>query len=187
MIFEGDPLVNLEEITRDLIRGLPSQLSDPYAPDKSWTQAVLGGLCDLETGRGFYVCCHSYKDHCTPTQGEWLLDVVWMIAKEWKIALAAESEWGGLAAVEEDFGKLLSIKARHKLFLFATKNHQPETTLKQLEANMVAYPYHLAGEEYMLLEITAPGAFRYRFEVPHDGRLEAVRFQQLGEPLAWPW
>jgi hypothetical protein len=38
--------------------------------------------------RDLMVCCHDSKD-----QGEWLLDVIWMVKKENKIVLAVESEW----------------------------------------------------------------------------------------------
>ncbi len=59
--------------------------------------------------------------------------------------------------------------------------------MRQLESNMQAYPYHLTGEEYMALEVTAPGAYRYRFQVPSDGHLDTVSFTPISEPLRWPW
>src|SRR5258708_478963 len=111
-----------------------------------------------------------------------------MVAKEHKIVLAVESEWGKLPAIEDDFDKLVSIKARRKLLLFCTSNHKgADVIVKKLESNMRDYPYHLAGEEYMLLEVTAPGAFRYYFRVPSDGRRADVSFESVGSALPWPW
>jgi hypothetical protein len=132
--------------------------------------------------RGLMVC------HGSQDQGEWLLDVIWMVAKEHKTVLAVEPEWGGLPQVEDDFDKLMSTKSRRKLLLFNTKNHKgAEVVVNKLESNMQAYPYHLAGEEYMLLEVTAPGAFRYYFRVPNDGPQDGVTFEAVGSPIPWPW
>ena len=111
-----------------------------------------------------------------------------MVAKEHKIVLAVESEWGNLRAIEDDFDKLMSIKARRKLLLFSTKNHTgADTIVDRIESNMRAFPYHLIGEEYMLLEVTASDAFRYYFKVQGNGHLDDVTFQAVGKPLHWPW
>lgn len=178
------PGVSLDTISRELISGLPHELSDPYAPDKPWTEAVRDGLQRMGKDRGLLVFCHG-----SPDQGEWLLDLIWMNAKDWRIELAVESEWSTLpAAIEDDFGKLMSIKARRKLMLFNTRNHiGADRIMERIKSAMLSYPYHLAGEEYMALEVTAPGAFRYYLEVPSDGRLESATFNQMGTPLPWPW
>jgi len=117
-----------------------------------------------------------------------LLDAVWMVAKERRIVLAVESEWGRSILVEDDFDKLMSIKAPRKLMLFSTNDHRgADKIVDKLASNMQAYPYHLAGEEYMLLEVTAPGAFRYYFKVPADGLQDDVTFESCGPPLPWRW
>jgi hypothetical protein len=184
MIFEDtDSTPTLDEISRELIQGLPSELSGPYMPDKPWTKAVTDQLCKMGRVRGMLACGHG-----SPDQGEWLLDVVWIPWGRHEVVLAVESQWGKLPAIEDDFDKLMSIKARRKLLLFSTRKHKgAEDIVQRLESNMQAYPYHLAGEEYMALEVTAQGAYRYHFQVPSDGRLEAVNFNQIGEPLHWPW
>jgi hypothetical protein len=183
MIFENDrATTDLYEISEELVRGLPGELSDPYAADRPWTRAVTEGLREMGEARNLMVCCHGSR------AGEWLLDVIWMDKKEHSVALAVESEWGSQKQVEDDFDKLMSIKAGRKLLLFSTKNHKgADVIIKQLEANMRAYPYHLVGEEYLLLEVTAPGAFRYCFKVPNDGRQDDVTFEVVGNPLSWPW
>src|SRR6266852_5038447 len=106
MIFDGNGLAtDLDAISRELAQGLPTELSGPYSRDRPWTKAVKERLHEMGKSRGLMVCCHGSK------QGEWLLDVIWMVAKEHKIVLAVESEWGRLPAIEDDFDKLLSIKA----------------------------------------------------------------------------
>jgi hypothetical protein len=183
MIFEdADAIPTLHELSQELVQGLPEELSDPYTLNRPWTKAVTDRLSEMGQRRNMLVFCHG-SPNC-----EWLLDVIWMVAKEHKIVLAVESEWGNLAQVEDDFDKLLCIKARRKLLLFNTSNHTgAELFVNKLESNMRAYPHHLAGEEYMLLEVTAPGAFRYHFQVPSDGRLRSVSFSPIAEPLPWPW
>ncbi len=81
----------------------------------------------------------------------------------------------------------MSIKARHKLLLFNTNHGGAPHIIDGITSMMLAYPYHLAGEQYMAVEVSAQGAFRYWFEVPNDGHLESVQFSQMGAPLAWPW
>lgn len=111
-----------------------------------------------------------------------------MNANDWRIVLAVESEWGSVEDIEDDFGKLMSIKAHRKLMIFATRNHVgSDRVMKAIESRMLAYPYHLAGEEYMALGVTALGAFRYCFEMPSDGSIESAEFHQMGTPLLWPW
>jgi hypothetical protein len=183
MIFDdvGSNLT-LDEISRELVQGLPRDLRDPRASNRIWTRAVTDRLCEMGTRRGLLACGHGSKDN-----GEWLLDVVWMGRDRHEIVLAVESEWGRPGDVEDDFDKLMSIKARRKLLLFCTKTQEAEDLVKRLELDMRAYPYHLAGEEYMALNVNAEGAFRYHFQVPNDGHLGAASFARNGKPLRWPW
>ena len=106
-----------------------------------------------------------------------------------EIVLGVESEWGLQGQILADFGKLMCVKSPRKLLLFSTKNHQGgEEIVHAVESDMNNYPHHVAGEEYLLIEVTAPGAFRYGFRVPNDGQLSNVQFQVLDPtPLAWPW
>jgi hypothetical protein len=199
MIFSKDAVpISLDLISQELTSGLSPELADPFVGDKPWTKAVKTGLCGIGKSLKLLVFCNDAKDH---DQGEWLLDLIWMLPNdEWRIVLAVESEWGQPCSpnteaweklekmIAEDFGKLLSIKARHKLFCFRTTNHVgADRILQRLRLMTLAYPYHLEGEEYMLIERTAQGAFRYWFEVPCDGRLESVEFNQMDAPLPWPW
>jgi hypothetical protein len=83
----------------------------------------------------------------------------------------------------------MSVKAPQKLMLFATKSHQGAADIvSKLEWNMTAFPYHIEGEEYLLMEITAPGAYRYRFRAPTSGPLSSVKFAPMeAAPLPWQW
>jgi hypothetical protein len=184
MVFEDTTSIpSLDEISRELIEGLPVELNDPYAKSRVWTRAVLTKLREMGQSRGMHVCC----GYGPPDKGGWLLDLVWMVKERREIVLAVESEWGDSSEVEYDFNKLMSIKAPKKLLLFNTQDQKhADEVLKLIEESMTAYPYHLAGEEYMALEVRQVGIFRYHFEVPTNGHLRAMHFETLGEPLRLP-
>lgn len=175
-----DSTDGLEEISRQLVNGLPKELRDQ--PDSAWTAAIVKGLDKIGKSKGLHVCGHGCSG-----QSEWMLDIVWMKTPEQRVILAVESEWRGQSAISEDFGKLMVVKSPLKLMVFNTSDHKGwELIVKRLEKDMTNFPDHLSGEHYLLLEVTAPGAFRYEFRVPTDGRLDPVQFQEL-ERLDWPW
>jgi hypothetical protein len=176
-----DQYPSLDEITRDLVQGFPRELASAKH-DGDWTSAVVARLNQIGSALGLHVCGRKCSG-----QGEWLLDVIWMQRDDQRILLAVESEWGALACVEEDFGKILCIKSKRKLMLFNTYNHKgADKIIAALEHMMLSYPHHVAGEEYFAMDMTAPGAFRYRFVVPTSGRLISVKFDEF-DRLPWPW
>jgi hypothetical protein len=185
MIFLDDS-INLDSISQELIKRLPSDLNGAGRP--RWTKAITEGLekigKDIEAK--FYMCGRG----CEQGQsGEWLLDHIWMRSDDWRIVLAVESEWESKTnRIQEDFGKLMSIKARHKLLFFKARDQADADVLMKdaVECLMQAYPYHLAGEEYMAIARTAQDAFRYWFEVPTDGVQKSTHFKQMST-LPWPW
>jgi hypothetical protein len=183
MIFPADESIpRLDEVSREIVAGLPPQLKDPFSLNITWTVAINKQLHDMGKKREFMVCCHGSRD-----QGEWLLDVVWMKADQHRIVLGVESEWGARAEVEDDFDKLISIKSPRKLLLFSTSTDRGEAeVIKRLESNMLAYPYHFEGEEYMAINVRQRAAVRYRFVVRGNGVLPSVHFDPI-EDVAWPW
>jgi hypothetical protein len=197
MVFLDDS-IDLDSLSRQLISGVCIH-SDELHKSKPWTNSLLrDGLQLLKTQELHLCCCHgAAQDGEWPQQGEWLLDLVWMdrrhnrgnVESDWRIVLAVESELApNPAAIEEDFGKLMSIKAHHKLFFFRPwKQMGAADIVKAITSMMEGYPYHIAGEEYMVIAIAAQGAFRYWFKVPADGHLKTVEFKQMGTPLPWPW
>lgn len=185
MIYEGpDSLPSLHEIVRELVSGLPAELSDPNASNREWTKAICAGLIRFgKLQQDIMVCCHGSSD-----QGEWVLDVVWFAKQTHQIVLAVESEWGKPEDVQDDFDKLMNIKARRKLLLFGTKiESERQRLLALIEESMKSYPCHTAGEEYMLVDFQTGGAFQYAFSVPLDGELNSINFAAAPEPLIFPW
>ena len=172
--------MTLDSISRELVNGLPHSLRDPNSSDSAWTRAINDVLARLGLRKELFVCGHGCKNN-----SEWLLDVLWMRESDWSIVLAVESEWKGPGEVESDFLKLLSIKAPRKMMLFGTKD-QTAAIVKSLESLMSKYPYHIAGEEYLLIDVMNRGAARHSFTVPNDGLLKSVKFSETST-LNWPW
>jgi hypothetical protein len=183
MILQNDSATSFDRISRELVRGLPFDLSDPKASAKSWKRAITIGLERIKKASDLLICCYGVGYDV-----EWPLDLLWIDPKDRRIVLAVEAEWGESDQIEADFAKLLSIKAYRKLLLFSTTNHTGgEGVVKRIESLMLAYPYHLVDEEYMALEVTEQGAIRYWFKVPRNGRLESVHFIEMATTLPWPW
>jgi hypothetical protein len=71
--------------------------------------------------------------------------------------------------------------------IFHTKNHRgADDYINEIEEVMREFPYHLAGEQYLVLEMTGDGAHSYFFEVPSDGKLVSVKFNEIVPPIPWP-
>jgi hypothetical protein len=180
------PKKSLEAISEHLVRRL-AQVLTPKSTETLWTLAVKDILGDLGKNElGYYVCCSgsAFKD-----QGEWLLDLIWMDRGSWTIALAVESEWGEANAIQEDFGKLLCVKAPQKLMLVNTKSHKGSEEIRStLQAMIDSYPYYSLHEEYLLMECTDVGAYRYVLSVGTDGPGQRARWEEMpGSPLPWNW
>jgi hypothetical protein len=187
MFISIEPSLSLDAISAKLIAGLPQELRYPGSSKTLWTEAIMRGLRSIGEAHGFKVYCRGHERNEYP---EWLLDNIWLNHADGRTVLAVESEWGTPGQVEDDFLKLLSIKARCKLILFFTdKNHRRAAEyLAKLESSLQVYPYHLSGEQYLALERNAEGAFRYFLEIPSDGQLAgSAKFTDFGEPLPWPW
>ena len=173
MPLKDDLQMSLDAISRELIHGLPHQASDAGTIGDPKTRAVKKVLERMGHAKGMFVCGHGCED-----DGEWLLDLLWMDKKDWRIVLAVESEWGNQGEIESDFLKLLSVKAHKKLMIFSSAN-RTQDVMERIRALMVKYPFHLAGEEYMALDIAMQGVSRYSFTVPNNGRIDAANFAHL--------
>jgi len=93
---------------------LPLDLGEPKASAQTWTKAMKSGLQTIGNVRDLSVCCNGVGN------GGDSLSLVWMDAKNVRIVLAVEVDWGNPGEIESDFTRLLSIKAYRKLLLFST-------------------------------------------------------------------
>jgi hypothetical protein len=139
--------------------------------DPEWTRAILTSLAAICPQD----CCHApafRQDFKKCRIHEFLVDFIWEEeAHPNRILLACESEWSSdkfgketnWAKVEEDFEKLLVIKAPFKLLVFSS-NSQPNQSDDsdrnfiakhakcKLEDSLKRYGHHLPGETYIFVD-----------------------------------
>ena len=105
--------------------------------NRQWTDAVLRALCRAGQEQNFYTCAKSPDAN----YGEWLWDCTWIKYGGGKdkglllsLPLVAESEWGPLADIEEDFDKLRVANSRLRLMVFNGFKGNGETVAEQSQS-----------------------------------------------------
>jgi hypothetical protein len=173
-----------EQVARDFVNAFVERVAPSKSLDDSneeWTRAVRGRFIDICPPD----CCAVPKELCT-TKGEFLVDYIWEEKENGRrLLLAGESEWGAdrfgrthWYLVEEDFEKLLAVKAILKVLIFSSDYKLPEShgaveadfsiefANKRIETSLKNYGHHLPGEIYILIDFPrtgdkdSPGVFR---------------------------
>jgi hypothetical protein len=185
--FEGGPLMNkitmccrdfrqdstnerrsfAKEFVQEFVREAPPKGENKCAP---WTEWVRKRFDDIRPED-----CESAPSESSK---EYLVDFSWMETGDGKrVLLACESEWASdrygqhtlWGLVEEDFEKLLGVKAPFKVLIFSS-THQSRRTgsdpkldfsieyaREQLKRSLENYWHHLAGETYIFIDFPATG------------------------------
>jgi hypothetical protein len=153
-----------------LIEAFVEKVAPPLALDdknEEWTKSVRGRFIDICPSD----CDPSPKDRCT-SKGEFLVDYTWEEKRDGKrILLASESEWATdrfgkvhWCFVEEDFEKLLSVKAIFKVLIFSSDYSKPGCegdrngdfsigfAKKRIADSLKNYGHHMAGEVYVFID-----------------------------------
>jgi hypothetical protein len=140
--------------------------------NKEWTKSVRGRFIDICPSD----CCALPKDRSNK-KGEFLVDYIWEEKENGRrILLAGESEWGSdkfgkphWYRVEEDFEKLLTVKAPFKVLIFSSnfEFEKSQGTVeggfsigfakKRLEAFLGKYGHHIPGEVYIFIDFPQTG------------------------------
>ena len=107
------PPLFLEEIRHAICNGLGSLEITARDGGRAWTKAIKTKLCEIGHEFGYQVGAGGVDFG----YGEWLYDVTWLSYRQGytpglqnellSAVLVAECEWGGLAALKDDFEKLL--------------------------------------------------------------------------------
>jgi hypothetical protein len=122
----------------------------------NWTCEVKSALHEMGKKRGY---------DCYP----WLLDYIWWSMKDQRMMLAAESEFGTVGEIEEDFEKLPAFKCPRKLLVFSGDEKNIERAKNDAEKYLRQFGEHVSGEEYFLIAFTDSGTCCFWFKVP-EGR-----------------
>lgn len=125
-----------------------------------WTKEIKTRLCKIGNDLGYYTCASQVDRKCV-NQGEWLFDVAWL---DWEkkdkklksVPLVAESEWGDLDHIRDDFQKLLVARADVRLMVcdagwICGDDSNAQKTAKQLCRWIKAFKGSQAGDTYLLV------------------------------------
>lgn len=163
--------IDAVKLVHTLARDVPQGASGNPDSNPQWTISVRDVLHKLGSEAGFKIESRRTKNN--PNCHEWLYDVVWLCQPpHTAMALAAESEWGDPGSVQDDFQKLLCIKAPVKLLLFAYKkgSNNSIAVWDGLRNYLNDYPHHLSGETYIFMEFHANSCHFVIEEIKKTGR-----------------
>jgi hypothetical protein len=173
--FDEENLGKRLEVAKGFVAAFVENLAPPKGLDdlnKEWTKSVRRRLKVICTS-GCYMC----PPDPNSSKGEFLLDFSWGEKKfPQRILLAGESEWGSdrfgekhWYRVEEDFEKLLSVKAPFKVLIFSSNCNIEDSesavdrdfsigfAKQKLKASLEGYGHHLAGEVYIFIDFPETG------------------------------
>jgi hypothetical protein len=148
--------IDVVKLVHTLAHDVPQGASGNPDSNPQWTISVRDVLHKLGNEKGFKVESRRTKNN--PDCHEWLYDVVWLRQPpHTAMEFAAESEWGDPGSVQDDFQKLLCIKAPVKLLLFAFKKESNSSIAvwDGIRNYLNDYPHHLSGETYVFMEFHA--------------------------------
>ena len=108
------------------------QLEDDQRPDGGgpWTKEVLTTLCKLGRKLGYTAWATGSHPNRVPDEyrdgDEWLYDASWRHSDTYDriifVPMVAESEWGDLKKIEEDFQKLLLARSTIRVMVYYAKD-----------------------------------------------------------------
>jgi hypothetical protein len=190
-MWPSEPHLSLPDLALEFARVLPE-----YQPGVSTGTAAI---TEARTG-----WIHSWKDLLTAFGRERHFEVVVHqegdcgLARQltlfWKqgdaIVAAFLSGWGDREELEARFQKLEVLKAPYKIALYSCSKWQ-DAVLEQLQAALLRYPHHIAGEQYLLLNVLGAEhkLAAHWITMPRDGSITVSDLERLrplaGFPMKW--
>jgi hypothetical protein len=124
-----DTPLRLEVLVQEALEELQAKGPGLEWSNATWTAQLKGSLVALGRRLDFETFASGTQGEVAPSGGEWLFDVSWLQYDGphlVKIPFVAESEWEpSLAAILDDFQKLLVARACLRLMVFSAPRGQP--------------------------------------------------------------
>jgi hypothetical protein len=183
-MFPAQPLLSAQELARLFSERLAEHLpgtdtGDPEITDKrtSWNKSCLAALNSMARSLEVRPSISEVSEFSPERQ----VNGLWY--RNDAPVLVIGSAWSDRAELDRSFWRLLMLKAPQKLMIYSCKKSQA-AVLDQFAHALAAFPYHLASEEYVAVNIM--GAEQHSIgtsvRIPRDG---AIPFSASGfEPLA---
>ncbi len=173
--FDEENLGKRLEVARGFVAAFAPGAAPPMSVDeknKEWTKSVrrcLRAICTNE--------CYMCPPDPDRSKGEFLVDFSWAETEfPRRILLVGESEWGAdkfgkkrWDRVEEDFEKLLAVKAPIKVLIFSSNLNIGDSesardrdfsigfAKQKMKTSLEGYGHHLAGEVYIFIDFPEGG------------------------------
>ncbi len=171
-MFPSEPLLSASELAKlftvRLAEHLPgTDTGDPEITDKrtSWNKACQAAVDSLARSLDFRMSSSPVSEFCPERQ----LDAI--LYKNDAPVVVIGSAWSDRAELDRSFHRLLLMKAPQKLLIYSCKKSQQDV-LDQLSHAVTSFPYHLAGEEYVAVNLAGAEqqSFATALRMTHDGR-----------------
>jgi hypothetical protein len=187
-MFASEPLLSAAELAKlftvRLAEHLPgTDTGDPEITDKrtSWNKACQAAVDSLARSLEFRMTSSSVSEFAPERQ----LDAI--LYKNDAPVLVVGSAWTDRAELDRSFHRLLLMKAPQKMLIYSCKKSQKDV-LDQLSHAVACFPYHLAGEEYVAINIAGAEqqSFATALRLTHDGHIppSAAHFHDVkGSPF----
>jgi hypothetical protein len=170
---------NCFEIRLQVAKNFVQEFTKHVAPEKgldnsneAWTRSVRKRFIEVCPDK-----CYAIPSDFLTAKGEYLVDYAWEEMESGKrVLMAAESEWGAdrygrshWNLVEQDFEKLLPIKAPFKVLIFSSDqglavsqstyagNFAIGFAKTRLRDSLKNYGHHLPGEVYIFIDFPRTG------------------------------
>jgi hypothetical protein len=182
---EPDALAaRIAELIPEYLPGMDTGAAEPVDRRICWKKTLKALLSAVAKERQFKVAVDETPHRADDEQ----LDLYWKSGDA--IALAASTGWGDRESLERRLQRFESLKAGQKLFIY-TCSRWHEAVLEQINAGLLRYPLHLAGEQYIFANLVGTESKMHVnvVEIDHDGNLGAYRPDLLrplkGSPFSW--
>ena len=152
-MFPSEPVLTAAKLaklfTARLAEHLPgTDTGDPEITDKrtSWNKACHAAVESLARSLEFRMLSSPVSEFAPERQ----LDAI--LYKNNAPVLVIGSAWTDRAELDRSFHRLLLMKSPQKMLIYSCKKSQKDV-LDQLSHAAACFPYHLAGEEYVAVNI----------------------------------
>jgi len=190
------------DVAESIVNSFADIVAPPLASDDingEWTISVRRALRKIRPSGCDYRPATEFS-----SRGEFLVDFIWEENEApHRVLLAAEFEWGTdrygenpkWRPVEEDFEKLLVIKAPYKLLIFSSNFKLAGSegardadfgitfARERIKLNLTNYGHHLAGETYIFIDFprnsnACNGIFRSYFWQPSESWHHGIEIKE---------
>ena len=152
-MFPAQPLMTAETLARVFSERLAEHLpgtdtGDPEITDKrtSWNKSCIAAVSAMARSLDVRSSVAEISEFSPERQ----VNAIWY--QDDAPVLVIGSAWSDRAELDRSFWRLLMLKAPQKLLIYSCKKSQ-EAVLEQLAHAVAAFPYHLANEEYVAVNI----------------------------------